>query len=218
MNQTLPAIEEVVRFASPCPPFGLACDGPNIWVGSPKTNRLYGIDACTGNVFEEAVAPLRPFGIAVTGDALRVILAEANDDRYLSRYVMGKHFKRTETFPLPGLGGSSLAYDGEALFVCHRYDRKIVEIDGLGRAIREIPTPKMAIGMTIVGGRIYLVASDDGDDTPFSLLRMDVRGGEAEVVELAGIPFVPRALAYDGRRFWTCDKHENSIVSFAKPD
>ena len=169
-------------------------------------------------MFAEAIAPATPFGMAVTGDALRVIVAEENDDRYLCRYVMGKDFKRTEKVPLPDLAGSSLAYDGDALFVCQRYDRKIVEIDGRGRTIREIATPKMAIGMTIVGGRIYLLASDDGDETPFSLIRMDVRGPYPEIVELAAVPFVPRGLAFDGFRFWTSDKRENAIVAFAKTD
>jgi hypothetical protein len=218
MNQTIPAIEELVRIPAPCPPFGLACDGPQLWVGSTKTRRIYGIDSFNGNVFDEATAPATPFGIAVTGDALRVIVADDNDDRYLCRYVMGKDFKRTEKLALPDLSGSSLAYDGDALFVCQRYERKIVEIDGHGNTIREIPTPKMAIGMTIVGGRFYLLASDDGDETPFSLLRMDVRGAYPEIVELAAVPFIPRSLAYDGRRFWAADKHENSIVAFAKPD
>jgi hypothetical protein len=218
MHQTLPTVEELVRIPSPCPPFGLACDGFNLWVGSNVTNRIYGIDNRNGKVFEECAAPAQPYGIAVTGDALRVILAEENDDRFLARYVMGKDFKRSETLPLPDASGSSLAYDGDALFVCQRYEKKIVEIDGRGRVIREIPTPQMAAGMTIVGGRFYMLASESKDATEFSLIRMDVRGAEPEIVELAIVPFSPKSLAFDGRRFWSTDKKQNTIIAFAKPD
>jgi hypothetical protein len=218
MYQTLPVVEELVRIPSPCPPFGLACDGPNLWVGSNVTNRIYGLDSRNGKVFEECAAPQSPYGLAVTGDALRVIIADANDDRYLSRYVMGKDFKRSETCGLPNHTGSSLAYDGDALFVCQRYDQKIVEIDGRGRAIREIPTPQMAAAMTIVGGRFYLLASPSKESTDFTLIRMDVRGDEPEIVELAAVRFSPKALAFDGRRFWATDKKQNVIIAFAKPD
>ena len=218
MHLTIPVIEEFVRIPSPCPPFGLACDGPHLWVGSTATRRIYGIDSRNGKVFEEATAPETPFGMAVTGDALRVIVGDDADDRHLLRYVMGKDFKRSERITLPDRSGSTLAYDGDTFFVCQRYDKRIVQIDGTGRTIRAFTTPKMGVGIAVVGGRIYLLANDDGDRLPFTLLRLDVRRPQPEVVELAEVPFVARALAYDGRRFWTHDKNENAIVSFAKPD
>lgn len=217
MHQTLSSIEEHVRVPSPCPPFGVACDGPHLWVSSTVTRRIYGIDARNGRVVAEAVAPGTPFGIAVTGGALRVIVADDDDNRYLCRYVMGKDFKRSDRVALPGLSGTSLAYDGDALFVCQRRQRTIVEIDGRGRTIREIPTPHEAVGMTIVGGRIYLLAGAEGDGR-FSLIRMDVRASVPEIVELAAVPFDARTLAFDGRRFWAANGDDNTIVAFAKPD
>lgn len=217
MHLTTPVIEEFVRIPSPCPPFGLACDGPHLWVGSTTTRRIYGIDSRNGKVFEETPSPETPYGIAVTGDALRVIVGDENDDRYLSRYVMGKDFKRSDRVALPDFTGSTLAYDGDTLFVCQRFDRRIVQIDGAGRTIRSFETPVMGVGIAIVGGRIYLLGSNH-NDVPFTLWRIDVRGAEPEIVELAEVPFVARALAFDGRRFWTHDKNENAIVSFAKPD
>jgi hypothetical protein len=63
-----------------------------------------------------------------------------------------------------------------------------------------------------------LPLTSNHNDVPFRLLHLDVRGAEPEIVELAEIPFVARALAFDGRRFWAHDKNENAIVSFAKPD
>jgi hypothetical protein len=218
MHLTVPVIEECVRIPSPCPPFGLACDGPHLWVGSTATRRIYGIDSRNGKPFEEVTAPGTPFGIAVTGDALRVIVADDADDRYLCRYVMGKDFKRSDRAALPERSGSSVAYDGHTFFVGQRYDKRIVQIDGNGRLLHTFETPRMPVGITIVAGRIYVLANDDGDDLPFVLLRMDVRGAEPEIVELAEVPFVARALAYDGRRFWTADKSDNTLVSFAKPD
>lgn len=217
MHQTLSSIEEYVRVPSPCPPFGVACDGPHLWVGSTVTRRIYGIDARNGRVFAEAVAPGTPYGMAVTGGALRVIVGDENDDRYLCRYVMGKDFKRSDRMALPGLSGSSLAYDGDALFVCQRHDRRIVEIDGRGKTLREIPTPTEAVAMTIVRGRIYLLAEDESDGR-FSLVRMDVRTSVPEIVELAAVPFKPKALAFDGRRFWVANADDNTLVAFAKPD
>lgn len=218
MHETLSSIEECVRVPSPCPPHGLACDGPHLWVGCRASRRIYGIDARNGRVFEEAIVPGEPFGIAVTGDALRVIVADENDDRYLCRYVMGKDFKRSDRIPLPDMSGSSLAYDGDALYVCQRHERKIVEIDGRGRTIREIATPTEVVGMTIVGGCFYLLASDEADEPAFTLARLDARGATPEIVELAAVPFKPRALAFDGRRFWAPDAGDNSIVAFARPD
>lgn len=92
-----------------------------------------------------------------------------------------------------------------------------MQIDGHGRTIRSFETPIMGVGIAIVGGRIYLLGSNH-NDVPFTLLRIDVRGARHEIVELAEVPFVARALAFDGRRFWTHDKNENAIVSFAKTD
>ena len=52
MNQTLSAIEELLRIPAPCPtPLGLACDGTDLWIGSVTTNRIYGINAQQGRVF-----------------------------------------------------------------------------------------------------------------------------------------------------------------------
>ncbi|MDQ6926413.1 MAG: hypothetical protein M3154_09280, partial [Candidatus Eremiobacteraeota bacterium] len=121
MNQTLSTIEELLRIPAPCPgPMGLACDGPDLWIGSYDTCRIYGMVAMQGRVFEEAIAPGRPFGLTVTGDALRVVVGDRDDggtdDRFIRRYIMGKDFK-SDAIRCPGGTGSFLAYDGDRLYL-----------------------------------------------------------------------------------------------------
>ena len=102
MNSALAEIAQLYRIPCPAPgPVGLAVDGPNLWAGSGDTYRIYGIDARNGTVFEETVAPAKPYGMCVTGDALRVIIAAPEtDDRSIHRYVFGKDFK-SESIPCP---------------------------------------------------------------------------------------------------------------------
>jgi hypothetical protein len=216
MHSALSDIDQLQQIPSPCPgPLGLACDGPNLWVGSGEMHRIYGLDARTGAVFEEAKAPNKPYGMCVTGDALRVIVAEGDDDdRYIRRYIFGKDFK-SEKVPCPNLTGSFLAYDGDALFVSQRFDLQIVEIDDAGRALRTIATQRQVTGMTIVGGRFYTVGSTDVKDPDYRLTRIDARRERPEIVDLAAVPFVARGLAFDGTRFWTHDRDALRIVAFA---
>ena len=220
MNPTLTEIDRLWQIPAPCPgPLGLACDGPNLWVGCGETRRIYGIDARQGTVFEEAAAPAKPYGMCVTGDALRVIIAaDETDDRSIRRYIFGKDFKKTEAIRCPDDTGSFLAYDGDSFFVSQRFDRRIVEIDETGKVLRTLPTPGQVTGMTVVGGRFYLVVTADAKSKDYKLVRIDARAAELEIVELAAFPFVARSLGYDGVRLWTHDRDARNIVAFTKPD
>jgi hypothetical protein len=218
MNQTLSTIEELLRIPAPCPsPVGLACDGPDLWIGSLETNRIYGLVAQQGRVFEEAVAPGRPFGITVTGDALRVVLEGDSDDRFIRRYIMGKDFK-SEAIRCPDGTGSFLAYDGDRLYLSQRYNKAILELDDRGGVLRTIPVPRQITGMVIVAGRFYLVTTESSEVDDYRLLCLDARKEQPEVHELAAIPFAARSLGFDGTKFWTNCRAENTIVAFAKPD
>jgi hypothetical protein len=217
MNQTLSTIEELLRIPSPCPSaMGLACDGTDIWIGSFETNRIYGLNAQQGRVFEETVAPGRPFGLTVTGDALRVVVGEDEDDRYIRRYIMGKDFK-SEKIRCPEGTGSFLAYDGDRLYLSQRDNQCILELDESGRVLRTIPVPRQITGMVIVAGRFYLVTTESREVDDHRLLCLDARKEQPEVHELASIPFVARSLGFDGSRLWTNDRDENQIVAFSKP-
>jgi hypothetical protein len=217
MNQTLSTIEELLRIPAPCPSaIGLACDGTDLWIGCFATNRIYGLNAQQGRVFEEAVAPGRPFGLTVTGDALRVVVGDEADDRYIRRYIMGKDFK-SEKIPCPDATGSFLAYDGDRLYLSQRDNQCILELDEAGRMLRTIPVPRQITGMVIVAGRFYLVTTESREVDDYRLLCLDARKERPEVHELASIPYVARSLGFDGTRLWTIDRDQNQIVAFAKP-
>ncbi|HZO93352.1 MAG TPA: hypothetical protein VFB22_06245 [Candidatus Baltobacteraceae bacterium] len=218
MNQTLSVIEELVRIPAPCPsPMGLACDGPDLWIGSYETNRIYGLKAQQGRVFEEVVAPGKPYGLTVTGDALRVVLGDDGDDRWIRRYIMGKDFK-SEKVACPDHTGSFLAYDGDRLYLSQRDNKVILELDEAGTVLRTIPVPRQITGMVILAGRFYLVTTESREIDDYRLLCLDARKEHPEVHELASIPFGARSLGYDGSKFWTNCRSENTIVAFAKPD
>ncbi len=218
MNQTLSVIDELVRIPAPCPsPMGLACDGPDLWIASFDTNRIYGLKAQQGRVFEEAVAPGRPYGLTVTGDALRVVIGDDGDDRWIRRYIMGKDFK-SEKIACPDHTGSFLAYDGDRLYLSQRDNQCILELDETGAVLRTIPVPRQITGMVVVGGRFYLVTTESREVDDYRLLCLDARKEHPEVHELASIPFGARSLGFDGSKFWTNCRAENTIVGFAKPD
>jgi hypothetical protein len=222
MNQTLSTIEELLRIPAPCPsPMGLACDGPDLWIGSFETNRIYGLVAQQGRVFEEAAAPGRPFGLTVTGDALRVVVGDSHtggaDERLIRRYIMGKDFK-SDAIRCPEGTGSFLAYDGDRLYLSQRDNKVILELDDAGSVLRTIPVPRQITGMVIVAGRFYLVTTESREVDDYRLLCLDARGEQPEVQELASIGFTARGLGFDGTKFWTNSRDENQIVAFAKPD
>jgi hypothetical protein len=218
VSLTLPAVEESVRLSSPCPaPIGIAFDGANLWLGSVETNRIYAVDPRQGSVVEEWPAPGTPYGMTVVGDELRVVVGDdAEDDRSIARVVVGHGFK-TETIPCPNDTGGWLAYDGDFLFLAQRFQKRILELDDAGTVRREIPVEREITGMTIVDGCFYLMTTVSKDVDDYRLVRLDARVERPIATELATIAFVARGLAYDGTRFWTNIRAENTVVAFARP-
>ncbi|GAC1413206.1 MAG: hypothetical protein NVSMB64_23450 [Candidatus Velthaea sp.] len=216
MNETIASIDELLRIPAPCPaPQALACDGTDLWVGSVETNRIYGLRGNTGAVFEEAVAPGEPIGMVVTGDALRVVTSEGDDDnRFIRRYVIGHGFK-SERLSCPDDTGSFLAYDGDNLFLSQRHQKCILEIGPAGEVKRRIDVPREITGMVIVGGRFFLMTVESKDSEESRVLRVDARKDQPEIVELANVPYKGRSLAWDGTKFWTNCRSENEIVAFS---
>lgn len=217
MNTPAPSpIDELQRIPAPAPPFGIACDGTDLWIGSGESRRIYGLDHRNGRVFEEARTPGRPFGLCVTGDELRVITGDEADDRTLHRYIMGKDFKAHDTLALPEATGSQVAYDGDALYVLQRFARSIVELAANGSVLRRIAMPREAAGLAIAGGCFYLLSYEGEAGAEFRIARFDVRGPEPQWTEHLTVPFPARSLACDGERFWTCDRERNELVAFAR--
>src|SRR5215469_16834486 len=126
----LTTIEEVLRLPSPAPaPQALACDGDHLWLGSWETQRIYGIDRTHFTVFEEMNAPGKPVGMVSTGDELRVVVSEGDDNRFIRRYVPGHGFKSNDKLACPEDTGSFLAFDGECLWLSQRHNHRVLELD-----------------------------------------------------------------------------------------
>lgn len=216
--ETLTEVTELLRLPSPAPkPLGLAFDGDTLWMGSRETERLYAIDPSKWTVGEEAQAPGGPFGLAVVGDELRAVLGfeEKHNDRYIYRFVPGHGFK-SDRIACPDLTGSHLAFDGDTLFLSQASYRKIIALDGQGAIMREIPLQRVPVGMTIAGGRFYLVTTDEEfENVQFTVV--DAHGERPQETALASIPFDARGLTFDGSRFWTSHRDNNEIVAFANP-
>jgi len=213
--QTLDAINELRRLPSPAPlPLGLAFDGDTLWMASRETHRIYEIDPAKWTVRSESPGPGGPFGMAVVGDELRVVigLGEKQNDRYIYRFIPGHGFK-SDRIECPDLTGAHVAFDGDTLFLSQASYRKILALDGQGNILREIPLERTPVGMTIVDGRFFLITGDDEFEN-LQFWKVDAHGENPAVTVLASIPFDARGLTYDGTRFWTSHRDNNEIVAF----
>lgn len=215
MNTTLQPIEEVLRMPSPCPaPIGIAFDGARLWLASVENDRIYAVEPRDGSIYEEAAVPGTPYGLTVVGDELRVVIGDAiEDNRSIARYVVGHGFK-SDCVPCPSHTGSWLAYDGDFLYLVQRFEKHILALDAAGAIRRAIRVQREITGMTIAQGCFYLLTTESKDVDDYRLVRLDARGSEPVETELASLPFVPRGLAYDGTRFWTNIRAQNTTVAF----
>jgi hypothetical protein len=211
-------INEILRLPSPGPePLGLAFDGETLWISSREAHRLYAVNPATWTVREEAQVPGAPFGIAVVGIELRVVVGfgEDDNDRYIYRFIPGHGFK-SDRLECPDLSGAHVAFDGDALYLSQAHNKKILKLDGHGAVLRDIPLERRPVGMTIVDGIFHLVTGDE-EFKNLELTKVDTRGESPRVTSLASIPFRARGLAFDGARFWTNDRGANEIVAFEMP-
>jgi len=213
-------VRELLRLPSPAPrPQALAFDGSALWMGSIETDRLYAIDPVHWTVSQEAQAPGKPWGMTVVGDELRVLLGMApDDDRYVKRFVPGHGFKDGGTFQCPENTGSHLSYDGEFLYISQWYKKQLVEVDAEGKPLRAIAVNHGICGQVVVGGKFYLLTTDDEESLEYFITRVDARGETAACEDVARVPFHARALAFDGSRFWTNHREAGEMVAFALPE
>ena len=175
------------------------------------------MDPVTWTVRAEAQAPGAPFGIAVVGDELRVVVGygDDDDDRYIHRFVPGYGFK-SGRMQCPDLSGVHLAFDGVTLFLSQAHNRRILALDGHGAVIRDMRLDRVPLGMTIIDGVFYLITGAKNFKN-LELTKVDARGETPHVTSLASIPFNARGLTYDGSRFWTGHRDCNEIVAFTMP-
>jgi hypothetical protein len=213
-------IEELLRLDAPAPrPQAIAFDGTHVWLGSIETQRLYALDPNDWTLRDEMEAGGLPWGMCVAGDELCIILGETDEDhRTIYRAMPGHGVRRSSAIPCPDNAGSHLSYDGERLYVSQWYNQRLIAVDETGAIGTIIEVPHEICGQTIVGGRFYLITTDDESTGEYLLTRVDAREGTPEVVDLAAIHFDARGLAFDGERFWTNHREAHQTVAFAKPD
>ena len=207
---------ETRRLPSPAPrPQALASDGQNLWMGSIETSRLYHIDPVHWTVIEEAAVPGKPWGVAVVGNELRVVCGEGeNDDRYIRRFIPGHGFK-SERIPCPDYTGSQLSFDGERLFLSQWYNKRIVPMNGSFEESASITLAHQICGQVIANGKHYALTTDDEMSRDYWITLIDRKLGTQE--DLARVPFAARALAFDGRQFWTNHREQHEMVAFQLP-
>ncbi len=203
---------EIRRMPSPAPrPQALASDGEHLWMGSIETSRLYSIDPVHWTVLEEIDAPGKPWGMTVVGNELRVICGEGDDDdRYIRRFIPGHGFK-SEKAACPDYTGSQLSFDGSRLYLSQWYNKRIMPLNG-DRAAGEISLRHQICGQVIANGKHYALTTDDENTNDYWITLVDRQDGKHE--DLARVPFAARALAFDGRQFWTNHREQHEIVAF----
>ena len=218
MTNQLPALDETVRIPAPAPaPQALAFDGDRLWMGSWETLRLYAIDPHRGSVSEETHVPGKPVGAVATGDELRFVVSENDDNRFIRRYIPGHGFK-TEATACPDDTGSFLAFDGERLWLSQRYNKRILELDAALRPVREIPIGEEVVGFAWARGVVLVSTWLGRDRGGCRLATIDPNAPKPELRYVAAVPFVAISLALDGENCWTNDFKKSEIVRFALPE
>jgi YVTN family beta-propeller protein len=208
-------VKELLRKASPGGrPQPLAYRDTTLWVGAWDTDTIYAVDPSTWKVVDEVGAPGRPYGIAVTGNEMRVVVSlGADDDRYLYRFVPGKGFDEASKTPCPDLTGSHLAWYDGTLYLAQLGLRRIVALDERGAIAREIALPTHCGGIGAGAGAFYIISADEEFDN-LTLATLDVGVPAPQAVTLASLNPEARALAFDGKAWWTSYREQNEIVSF----
>jgi len=206
-------VKEISRQPSPGGrPQPLAFYGGQLWVGSWETDKLYAIETKNWDVVDEIAAPGRPFGLAKFGDALAVVVALDDDDRYLFRFRPGRGFDNKVA--CPEMTGSHLAADGSTLYLCQQGKRQILALDDRGVVQREIALASRCGGFAFdgSGNSFMLVADEEFESLEFA--RADLQQSPASTEPIATVPFDGRALTFDGSTWWTSDREEGQIVAF----
>jgi hypothetical protein len=208
-------VKELVRKASPGGrPQPLAYRDKTLWVGAWDTDTIYAVDPATWKVLDETGAPGRPYGMAVTGDEIRVVVSlGADDDRYLYRFVPGKGFDEASKTPCPEFTGSHLAWYGGTLYLLQMGFKRIVALNERNEITREIALPTRCGGIGAGDGAFYMISADEDFDN-LTLATLDVAVAAPQAAVLATINPEARALTFDGSAWWTSYREQNEIVSF----
>jgi hypothetical protein len=214
-------VVELQRLDSPVPkPQALFVDAATVWVSSRTTRKLYSIDRATWKLTWETAAPghTTPWGITkMRGEIYAVCGTDRDDidDRTINRCVPGKGFDPAFSWHCPDSMGSHLSFDGQSLVLSQWYGRKLIAFDAVGHAGRVWPATHGVCGHCFAHGAFYLATVESEESNDYWVTRVDPKTGKSE--DLARIGFPARALAFDGKNFWTNHREANQIVCFALP-
>jgi hypothetical protein len=188
-------------------------------MGSRETKRIYAIDPMSWTVNWDTTAPGTPWGMTVMEGELRVLCGETSDDnRIIRRCLPGKGFDNEFALPCPDDCGSHLSFDGRNLYLSQWYPKKLLTLGKDGKVEGTITVLHGICGHTYADGCFYLVTTDNEESADYWLTRVDTRPSQPKIDDLVRIPFAARALAFDGKNFWTNHREQNEIVCFARPD
>ncbi len=207
-------INELARKKAPAKlPQSLAWDGTHLWMGSLATKRIYQIDTKKWTVKNEFEAPGHPFGMVSIGEELRVLCGETEEDnRYIRRLMPLHGFDTAFKIACPDDTGSQLGWDGEALHVSQWYNQKVHALSPNGGVTKTYDAPRGICGQVFAKGYIYIANTAEEETNEYFIGRIDTQSGAYE--DLATIPFPARALAFDGKDFWTNHRAAGEIVRF----
>jgi hypothetical protein len=209
-------IRETKRLAAPAAePQSLAWDGETLWVGCRVTREIFALDPATWKAKWKTKAPGIPYGMTVLEGELRVLCSEnAADNRIIRRCIPYQGFDAAFALPCPDDTGSQLGSDGGLLYVSQWYPKKVIALGKDGKPDRVIQSPHGICGQVWVKGVLHLATTDAEETKEYWLTRIDTRTAAPKAEDLAQIPFAARALAHDGKQFWTNHRERNEIVSF----
>lgn len=209
-------IREVARFASPGGrPQPLAFYGETLYVGSRDASRLYGMDPKTGWVVDDVALPGPPFGLVAHQGELRIVVSIGDDDdRYIYRYVPGRPFDAEERIGLPERNGSTLASDGETLYLVQATNARIVALAHDGSLERAVALETRIAGACFHDGKLYAISADEEFER-LELATLQLDGAIAAATALGPMSPEARSLAYGAGTWWTNYRERNEVVSLA---
>ena len=205
-------------------PFGrpqaLFVDGDTLWLSSLATKRIYSMDKLTLRITSETPVPedLFAWGLTKVADEVYVLVGGeggADDIRTIRRLRPGIGFDTHYKLVCPDESGSHLSFDGQSLNLSQWYPRKIIALDGAGRAGRVLSAQHGICGHCFAEGAFWALSTDEEKEGDYWLTRIDPARGENR--DLARIGFPCRALAFDGGSFWTNHRAAGQLVRLAAP-
>lgn len=211
-------IRELQRLRAPVPtPQALAHSNGKLWIGSRDTKEIVRVDIGTWKVEWSVIAPGIPWGFTAVGSELRVVLGEAPDDnRFIRRFDPATGFDPNFRWACPDDCGSHLSWTGTNLTLSQWYPKKLLVLSETGGVTRVIQANRGICGHTFVNGSYYLVTTDAEETNEYWLTRIEP-SDPVKITDVAKIDFPARALAFDGKTFWTNHREAGETVCFEAP-